>query len=179
MDPEVFAALPEALVVRELRYRVERPGFRVDEVTLVTTLLDRESYSKEDLSRLYLQRWEVETCLGHLKTTMKMDTLRCRTVEGVLKELMIFAIAYNLVRLAMLESARRQGVEVQRISFVDALRWLVSPTEGKAPEDLVVNPTRPGRREPRVLKRRPKRFPFMTEPRAVLRKKLAQKELVA
>lgn len=177
MDPAVFAALPEALVVRELRYRVGRPGFRVDEVTLVTTLLDVKIYPKEDLSRLYLQRWEIETCLGHLKTTMKMDVLRCRTVEGVRKELMMFTIAYNLVRLAMLESARCQGVEMGRISFVDALRWLVSPTEGKTLADLVVNPSRPGRREPRAVKRRPKRFPFLTKPRSVLRKELAQKEL--
>jgi hypothetical protein len=177
MDPKVFAALPEALVVRELRYRVERPGFRVDEVTLVTTLLDVETYPKDDMSKLYLQRWEVETCLGYLKTAMKMDVLHCRTVEGVLKELMIFALAYNLIRLAMLESARRHGVEVQRISFVDAMRWLISPTEGKGLEDLVVNPSRPGRREPRVKKRRPKRFPFMTKSRRELRKDLSQEEL--
>ena len=177
MDPKLFAALPEALVVRELRYRVERPGFRVDEVTLVTTLLEVEIYPKEDMSRLYLQRWEVETCPGHLKTAMKMDVLHCRTVEGVRKELMIFALAYNLIRLAMLESARRQVVEVQRISFMDAMGWLVSPSEGKGLEDLVVNPCRPGRREPHVKKRRPKRFPFMTKPGSELRKELAQEEL--
>ncbi|WP_231749202.1 hypothetical protein [Tautonia plasticadhaerens] len=105
---------------------------------------------------------------------MKVGVLRCRAVEGVLRELMTFAPAYNLIRLAMLGSARRQGVEGQRISLVDAMRWLVSPSEGEGREDLVVNPSRPGRREPPVKKRRPRRFPFLTKPRGELRKELSE-----
>lgn len=69
-------------------------------------------------------RWRVELNPRHLKVTMKMDVLKCKSVDGVLKELTVYAIVYNLVRLVMVEAARRQGVDVERISFIDALRWL-------------------------------------------------------
>jgi len=75
---------------------------------------------------LFRQRWEIETNFGHLKTTMKMDVLKCKTVDGVLKELQVFALIYNLVRQVMLQAAGRQRVDVRRISFIDALRWLQS-----------------------------------------------------
>jgi hypothetical protein len=90
-----FAALPETLVVRELRYRIERPGFRVEEVTLVTTLVDAERYSQAALAQLYLKRWRIETNFAHLKTTMGMDALHCQSVEGVLKEATMFALVYK------------------------------------------------------------------------------------
>ncbi len=101
-----------------------------------------------------------------------MDVLKCKTVDGVLKELAVYAIVYNLVRIVMMEAARRQGVHVERISFVDALRWLVEAKPGEDLPKLVVNPDRPGRYEPRVRKRRPKQFPPMDKPRSVLRKAL-------
>jgi hypothetical protein len=102
---------------------------------------------------------------------MNMDVLRCETVEGVLKELAVFALAYNLVRSVMIESAAAQGVEVERISLVDAVRWLTGEEGGDGAE-LHINPRRPGRFEPRVVKRRPKQYRLMTRPRAVLRKEL-------
>jgi hypothetical protein len=102
---------------------------------------------------------------------MKMDVLKCVTAEGVLKELTVYAIVYNLVRVVMREAASRQGVDVERISFIDALRWLC---ELRADElvELVVNPSRPGRVEPRVRKRRSKKYPVMKTPRSELRKRL-------
>ncbi len=172
MTAEEYATLPESLTVRELRYEVGRPGFRTRTVTLVTTLLDAGLYPREALAELYGARWRVELNLRHLKTTMKMDVLKCKTVEGVLKELTVYAIVYNLVRLVMVEAARRQGVDVERISFVDAMRWLVEAKPGDELPELVVNPDRPGRVEPRVRKRRPKQYPLMTKPRSVLRKAL-------
>jgi hypothetical protein len=93
-------------------------------------------------------------------------------VEGVLKELTVYAIVYNCIRVVMMEAGRRQGEEVEQISFVDALRWLVEAKPGEALAKLVVNPDRPGRYEPRVRKRRPKAYPLMTKPRSVLRKGL-------
>ena len=84
----------------------------------------------------------------------------------------VYAIVYNLVRVVMVEAARRQGVDVERISFVDALRWLAEARPGDELPELVVNPERPGRYEPRVRKRRPKQYPLMTQPRSVLRKGL-------
>jgi hypothetical protein len=171
---EALAALPEALVLREVRYSLSTPGFRTRQITLVTTLLDAEVYRVADLAELYRQRWQVETSLAHLKTTMQMDVLHCKTVSGVLKELTVFAIVYNLVRLVMWQSATLQHTAVERISFLDALRWLSAPRTGRPLVALIVNPIRPHRAEPRVKKRRPKSFPFMIKSRQVLRQQLIQ-----
>jgi hypothetical protein len=123
--------------------------------------------------------WQTEEHLKALKQTMKMDVLKCKTVDGVLKELTMYAMAYNLVRLTMCEAAGRQGVAVDRISFIDALRWLGDAEGGGAMPELVVNPLRPGRAEPRAKKRRPKQFDLMRVPRAELRKRLREKDLAA
>jgi hypothetical protein len=105
---------------------------------------------------------------------MQMDVLRCKTVPGVLKELTVFAIVYNLVRMVMRQSATLQHTTVERISFLDALRWLSAPHTGMPLVALIVNPARPHRVEPRVKKRRPKSFPLMIKPRHALRQQLVQ-----
>jgi hypothetical protein len=174
MTAEEYAALPDAITVRELRYRVEVPGYRVREITLVTTLLDAAAYPAEALADLYFRRWQVEINFRHLKISMKLDVLRCETVDGVLKELAMFALAYNLVRSVMGESARLQGVDPDRIGLVDAVRWLIGIEEGDL-SVLVVNPSRRGRVEPRVKKRRPKQYTLMSKPRSELRKSLPMK----
>ena len=97
MSTEEFGGLPERLAVRELRYQTGGQGFRTRSVTLVTTLLDGELYPLEALAKLYGVRWRVELNFRHLKTSMKMDILKCKSVDGVLKELTVFAIVYNLV----------------------------------------------------------------------------------
>src|SRR5262249_40953996 len=147
-------------------------GRRTRVVTVATTLLDAAQYPAADIAALYGQRWQIETNLRHLKQTLRMDVLHCQTVTGVRKELAVYALVYNLVRLVMLEGARRQQVPVARVSFVDALRWLAAAVGGEVPLVLIVNPLRPGRAEPRVVKRRPKAYDLMTRPRAVLRKRL-------
>ncbi|MDB5348961.1 MAG: transposase family protein [Planctomycetota bacterium] len=169
---EQFAALPATLTLRELRYDIGRPGYRTRSVTLVTTLLDAGAYPPESLAELYGMRWRVELNLRHLKQTMRLDVLRCKTVDGVLKELAVYAMVYNLVRVVMLEAARRQERDVERISFVDALRWLADPEGDEELPGLVVNPDRPGRVEPRVVKWRPKKYMWMTRTRAEWRKRL-------
>lgn len=172
MEQADFAALPETITVRELRYRIEAPGYRPVEITLATTLLDGQTYTAEDLAGLYKARWVVETNFAHLKTTMGLEKLHCKRVEAVMKELWMFALVYNLVRIVMLEAARRQDVPPDRISFVDALRWLAS-VPGNAPlPALIINPLRPNRIEPRVVKRRPKSHKLMMQPRAMLQKAL-------
>ena len=171
-----MAALPDSLVLREVRYHIDTPGFRSRQITLVTTLLDAEVYRVADLAELYRQRWQVETSLAQLKTTMRMDVLHCKTVPGVLKELTVFAIVYNLVRMVMCQSAMLQHIGVERISF-----WMrCGGSARQAPgaiRTLIVNPVRPHRVEPRVKKRRPKSFPFMIKPRQELRQQLVQQEL--
>jgi hypothetical protein len=179
MTAEQYASLPGELIVRELRYHTGRAGFRVRRVTLVTTLVDAELYPLVELAELYRKRWQAETNLKHLKTTMKMDVLRCETVAGVSKELLMFALVYNLVRVVVLEASRRQGVPVDRVSFVDALRWLSEARAGDALPKLVVNPDRADRYEPRVKKRRPKQYSLMTKPRSELRKALLEKKVAA
>lgn len=169
---EAFTALPASLMMRELRYRITRPGFRVREITLVTTLLDSKLYPATELAELYRRRWQIETDFGHLKTTLGMDVLKCQTVAGVEKETLMFVLVYNLVRMVMRESALRQQVPVERISFIDALRWLLSAGPDSRLPDLIVNPLRPGRFEPRVRKRRPKNYSLMKRPRAELKKAL-------
>lgn len=172
MTAAQFAAVMPTLELRELRYRVNRPGFRVDAVTLVTTLLDPVAYPAEALAALYGVRWQVEGHLRDLKQTMKMDVLRSKTVNGVLKELAVYALVYNLVRVVILAAARKQNVAPQRISFIDALRWLASARPGKRLGRLVVNPERPNRCEPRAIKRRPKQYDLLTRPRRELRAEL-------
>ena len=179
MSEAEYRALPGSITVRELRYRIEAPGFRTREVTLVTTLTDEAAYPANALASLYGIRWRVEEHLKSLKQTMKMDVLKCETVEGVLKELTVYAMAYNLVRVAMVQAAGRQGVEVDRVSFIDALRWLREAEAGEEMPELVVNPLRPGRYEPRAKKRRPKQYDLMRVPRAELRKRLREKDLAA
>jgi Transposase DDE domain len=176
LTEEEYAALPATLVVREVRYAIKGRKRRTRVVTLVTTLVDPEQYPAKDLAKLYGLRWAVETNLKHLKQTLHLDVLRCRTVEGVLKELTLLVLIYNLVRRVMWEAARRQEVAVERISFMDAWRWLRHARPGDALPALVVNPERPSRAEPRVRKRRPKEFPLMKRPRAVLRKELLTKK---
>jgi hypothetical protein len=179
ISAEQYTALPASLILRELRYSVNEPGYRVKEITIVTTLLDADVYSAKALSEIYGQRWQVETNLRHLKETMGLDVLHCETEEGVLKELTIFALVYNFVRVVMCEAARRQQAPLDRISFIDALRWLNSGDLNAPLPKLIVNPKRKSRNEPRVRKRRPKSFPLMTRPRKVLRKALENKQLAA
>jgi hypothetical protein len=175
MTAEEYAALPATLTVREVRYTIDIPG-RTRVVTLVTTLLDPEKYPVADLAALYGQRWQIETNFRHLKQTLGMDVLRCESVPGVEKEVAVYALVYNLVRLVMLEAARRQEVPVDRISFVDAARWLAAAIDGKPPLELRVNRHRPNRVEPRAVKRRPKEYDRLNQPRDVLRNRLLAKE---
>jgi hypothetical protein len=179
MEDATWASLPATVLVRELRYLTPQRGYRTQVITLVTTLLDAEAYPATALAELYLSRWQIEVNFRHLKTTMGMEVLHCKRVAGVLKELHMFAIAYNLVRLVMLEASRRQNVPLDRISFVDALRWLRDSKPGTPLSDLVLNPSRPNRIEPRVLKRRMKKYTLMTKPRQVLREALERKKVAA
>ena len=159
MEADTYAALPETIRVREVRYHTRMAGFRTRAITLVTTLLDAQEYPLEELAGLYRRRWEIETNFAHLKTTMGMDVLHCQSVEGVLKELAMFALVYNLVRLVMLEGAAAQSVPLAQISFVDALRWLAEACQHEPKLALHLNPIRPNRAEPRGAQTPPKGVP--------------------
>ena len=172
MSRQEYDALPASIVVRELRRTVRRPGLGSVTLKMVTTLLDPAGYSAAELLELRLRRWDVETNLRHLKITMNMDVLRCKSEAGVRKELAVFCLVHNLVRVVMLEAATRQQVPVARVSFADALKWARHARPGEALRPLLVNPRRPDRPEPRCKKRRPKQYDLMNKPRDVLRKNL-------
>src|SRR2546425_3088620 len=167
-----YDALPDSVLVRELRRTVRRPGLGSVTLTMVTTLTDPLAYPAAELLELRLRRWGVETNLRHLKITLGLDVLRWKTEAGVREELAVFCIVYNLVRVVMLEAARRQEVPVARVSFADALKWVRHARPGDALPDLIVNPRRPDRAEPRCKKRRPKQYDLMNKPRDQLRRRL-------
>jgi hypothetical protein len=178
----VRAALPKELTVRIVRGSCYVKGFRVRQITLVTTLLDSERYPAQEILQAYLQRWRLELCLNDLKTTLQMEQLRSLTPDLVHKEIYSHLIAHNLVRCTMAQAANRQAVPLERISFkgtLDALRQFtqaLSRARSKKQRcqlwaslletlatDLV--PERPGRREPRALKRIKKKYPRLNKPR--------------
>jgi len=167
-----FDALPDSIIVREIRRTVVRPGLGKITLTLVTTLLDPVKYPADDLLELRLRRWDVETDIRHLKTTMKMDVLHCQTEIGVRKELAVFGLVYNLVREVMLIASHRQSVPVSKISFADAYKWLRHARAGDSLPPLIVNRHRRNRIEPRCKKRRPKQFDLMNKSRNLLRELL-------
>jgi hypothetical protein len=177
-----WALLPAQITVRILRFTATIRGFRSRRITLVTTLLDPKLYPAPDLARLYARRWRLELCLRDLKTTMGLEQLRCKSPDMAEKELLAYLIAHNLIRCVMAEAVARYQVDLERVSFkgsVDALRQY-SDAMAKARhqkmrrqlwEDLLLNlardlvPHRPNRTEPRAVKRRPKPFPLLNQPR--------------
>jgi hypothetical protein len=182
-DVEAWAALPAELTLRIVQITVSVPGFRTRQLMLVTTLLDAENYSAEELGRLYFRRWSVEVFYRDIKQTMGMDILRCKSPEMIDKELLMHAIAYNLIRALMADIAASYQIDIGRLSFkgtLDALRqWrpLFEADRGGvrvsrkridlfyqsvADDPLIL---RPDRTEPRVVKRRPKNFRLLTKPR--------------
>jgi len=172
MSQAQHEALPATLRLREVRYRLAGKGQRTRLVTVVTTLLDPVRYPYALIVRLYGVRWSVETHFGELKTTLQMRQVKCKTPEGVKKELAVYCLVYNLVRAVMLEAAARQQVAPQRISFLDTVRWLLSAAPGEDLPDLLVNPDRPDRHEPRVIKDLKDTYRKMTKPRRKLKREL-------
>jgi len=162
---EEWQSLPESITVREIRRTIKRHGFRPITVTIVTTLLDADLYPADELIDLRLSRWMIETNLRHLKITLGMDILKCKTVDGIAKERLMFLLVYNLIRRVMLIAARTQRVNVNRLSFANTLAWL-RYGDITVPCKIKTNPWRPGRLEPRVLKRSKNKFPCMMIPRA-------------
>lgn len=182
LTEEEWTAAPESITVRILHVRIEEKGFRTRELWISTTLLDPIAYPAERIASLYRRRWDMELCFRDLKTTMGMEELRCRTPEMALKELLAFLIAHNFMRCLIAQAASAHQVCRTRISFkgaVDAarsfhqaMRLARSPRHARRlyrrlleilARDLV--PLRPGRYEPRALKRRRKPFALLTKPR--------------
>jgi putative transposase len=192
MDQETYERMPTTLTVREVHVEVNEPGFRVDSLVVVTTLTDAVEYTSEDLAELYHQRWLVELDIRAIKTSLGMDVLRCKTPEMVVKEIWIHLLAYNLIRQSMLQAALAKKLSPRQLSFTAALQkigasWMVLAV---ANETILVTLVavnlkhlathqigkRPGRVEPRAVKRRPKPHPLLTKPRAEARAELLRSD---
>ena len=155
-------------------------------------MLDSRQYRKNALRKLYRQRWKIEVDLKFIKQIMKMEPLQCKTPEMVRKEIAIFLLAYNLIRLFMLQAAIRHHVWPCRISFTEALGTLkeyalrLAEASGEILSNwveyvlkIVVSKrigNRDGRSEPRMLKRRCAQFPYLTEPRGVAKQKILDRQ---
>lgn len=182
----LWPLLPKELSVRMIRFALEIPGFRTQAVTLITTLLDPARYPAAELAQLYARRWHIELWFRDLKTSMGMEVLRCLSPKMVHKELEMFLIAYNLIRCLMADAATIHGVPIDRLSFkgsVDSARQfsivLAQATSRKKKKRLLARlleiiaqdqvTERPGRREPRAVKRRPKPYQKLNRPRHLMK----------
>jgi len=172
LTPEAYAALPDEITLRELRYRVVQKGFRSRRVMLATTLLDPVKYTRLELARLYGLRWQIETQFCHLKSTLGMAVLKGKSVAIIEREILAYVLVYNLVAREIRAAAVRQNVAPDRISFIDAVRWLLAGM--RTGVTLRRNPPRPGRFEPRARKRRMINYPYMTRPRETMRKEMVE-----
>ncbi|EKF04507.1 putative transposase [Tolypothrix sp. PCC 7601] len=183
-----FDALPPIITVREIYYYIVIPGFRTQRVSLITTLLDKTTYSTLEIVGLYGKRWDVELDLRHLKTTLGMDILRCKTPSMVRKEIYAYLLVYNLLRSLMWSAGTTYSTPPLRLSLQGTrhhlnnfIHQLLAASSKKCLRiyrtllKVIVHkavPYRPGRSEARVRKRRPKAYPLMTKPRHELRKQL-------
>ena len=174
--------LPDRITVRVVRVRVTQKGCRTRELTLVTTLLDPQLYPAEEIIQAYLRRWRLEMCLDDLKTTLGMDRLRCKSPAMVHREIAALLIAHNLTRCIMAQAARVHDVPLERISFTGTLdafrhfsvalaRCARAHQRRRVWNELLRTlaadrvPERPNRREPRAVKRRPKAYALLNQPR--------------
>ena len=184
IDRKIYNLLPDFLMVRETRVRVEQPGFRTQILVVATTLLNADAVSSNDLADLYRARWNAELDLRSLKQTLQMDILRCKTPELVRKEIWTHILAYNLIRTIVAQAARQHHIAPRTISFKGAVQTLeafqpliaLSGRNDAAFRTEIYQQLlnaiathrvadRPDRFEPRRRKRRPKPYDRLMKPR--------------
>ena len=194
VDWKTYKSLPDSLTIREARFRVEQSGFRTKAVVVVTTLLDPEETTKEDLALLYRARWNNELDLRSIKSTMQMEVLRCKTPELVRKEVWTHVLAYNLIRTIIAQAASKHRLDPRSISFKGTIQTLeafqpVIAIQGQRNsvtrmslyqqllDAIAVHQVadRPDRFEPRLRKRRPKHYAFLRKPRAEMKREMAKR----
>ena len=168
IDKKRYEAIPDTIIVRE---------FKAKGKIFVTTLTDSKLYSKQSMTALYKRRWEIETNIGQIKTILGMNILSCKTPEMIVKEIWVYILGYNLIRLLMAQSAAITGLQPADLSFKHCLQLWLNYLQQTATLDeakIVLLLTlmaqqrvgnRPGRIEPRALKRRPKAYPMLMIPR--------------
>jgi hypothetical protein len=183
MDEAAYATIPETLTLRMMRFHIVVPGCRTKTITIITTLLDPIVYPAEAIAELYGYRWNVELDIRAIKQMLNLDHLRCQTPEMIRIEFWTTLLAYNLIRQVIGDAALQHGKIPRRISFAETCSMILAAWatlalglyDPRSLERLVERiaslqvPDRPGRLEPRVLKRRRHRYPLMREPRNKLK----------
>lgn len=190
MDQSTYDALPATLELREVRYQVTEPGYRSKSITIATTLTDPIEYSREDLAQLYGFRWNAELDIRSLKQHLNLAHLRCQSPAMVQRELWMAMLGYNLIRTTAAAAALLHDKQPRELSFtatcqyvlsswqlLSCAHWSAEQQEAYCREVLKQISRchvgdRPGRIEPRVLKRRRHGYKLMQQPRSVLRAKL-------
>jgi hypothetical protein len=188
MSEEDYERIPNTLTLRELRFDVIVPGRRTEAINVITTLTDPKEYTKEDIATLYGFRWNVELDIRAIKQILALDHVRCKTPEMVRRELWVTLLAYNLIRKVIATSAAVHDKQPRRLSFTSTCQmvlasWMLLSTDSSRDSRRLWMSTlayiaacevgnRPGRIEPRVLKRRRHRYPLMQRPRDQLREEL-------
>lgn len=193
MDQETYSRIPETLVLRELRNNVVEPGCRTKTIDVITTLVDAEQYTKEDISELYGFRWNSELDIRCIKSNLNLGHVRCKSPEMVGRELWTTFLAYNLIRTTAAGAALLHHKQPRQISFTSTCQYVLSSwmllscqlldsAQAIAHCELLLAQiatcevgNRPGRLEPRVLKRRRHRYKLMQKPRSVLRTELRKR----
>lgn len=190
MDNAVYERLPKTLELREIRYHVVEKGRRTKTVTVVTTLTDSQQYAKEKITELYGFRWNSELDIRCVKDSLNLAHVRCKSPAMVRREIWATLLAYNLIRTTAAGAALLHDKQPRQISFVGSCQyvlasWMLLSCQlidrqqmgeyclamlSQIAACVVAN--RPGRLEPRVLKRRRHGYKLMQQPRHVLRRKL-------
>ena len=188
MDEATYAAIPATLRLRQILVEVHEPGFRVEKLVVVTTLLDAERYPTQDVAALYHYRWNAELDLRALKQSLAMDHLRCKSPEMVRKEIWTAWLGYNLIRKSIAQAALVHGKLPRQIGFVGARQAIAASwdrltdasasmirTLAAAQFEAIASHNvgdRPNRVEPRAVKRRAKPHKLLTKPRREAREEL-------
>jgi hypothetical protein len=190
MDEETYAQIPETLELREIRYNIVEPGRRTRTIDVITTLVDADLYSKEDIAELFGFRWNSELDIRSIKSNLNLGHVRCKSPEMVHREVWTTILGYNLIRTTAAGAALLHERQPRQISFTSTCQYvlaswmqlscgLIAATRLEAYLELMLKQiagcevmNRPGRLEPRVLKRRRHGYKLMHKPRPQLRREL-------
>jgi hypothetical protein len=190
MDDATYRTIPETLTLRMLRYHIVAPGCRTETITVVTTLVDAETYSAADIAELYGYRWNAELDLRAIKQTLGLAHLRCLSPHMVRRELWTTLLGDNLIRTTVAAAALLHDRRPRPLRFTAGCQYVLASWTLLSSDLLFADQVeahcrvmlaqiagcvvadRPGRVEPRVLKRRRHRYPLMQAPRATLQARL-------
>jgi len=188
MSEELYQQIPKTMTLRQVEYQVTEPGFRTQTITVITTLTDANEYPKEDIAELFGYRWHAELDIRAIKDTLGLDFVPCKSPAMVQRHLWVTLLAYNLIRKVAMAAATVHGKSARQMSFTLTCQqvlasWMLLSTGvctdtnqlwRNILQRIAAQPVanRPGRIEPRAVKRRPKPYPLMSRPRREMKEQL-------